>query len=151
MKKFTLAFMAILLVLVMVAPQDADARGRGGFKSPVGSYKNTPANKDSNVSQTTPTSKSPGATTGTGAANRGFFSGGSFAKGLLVGGLAGMLFGGLFGGMGFLGDILGLLVNIGGIIIVIFLAARLFNYFTQRSNRYQATNPRNPDEERYRS
>lgn len=150
MKKFTLALMAILLVLVMVAPQDADARGRGGYKSPVGGFKNTPAKKD-NISQTTPTAKTPGATTGAGAANRGFFSGGSFAKGLLVGGLAGMLFGGLFGGMGFLGDILGLLVNIGGIIIVIFLAARLFNYFTQRSNRNQVPNPRKPDEERYRS
>ena len=61
----------------------------------------------------------------------GFFSGG-LMKGLMLGGLAGLLFGGLFGGMGFLGEILGLFINILAIVVIIALIRKIFQFFTKK-------------------
>ena len=60
---------------------------------------------------------------------RGFFSGGGFMRGLMIGGLAGMLFGGLFANMGFMGDILGLFINLIAIFVVIALIRKIFSFF----------------------
>ena len=57
----------------------------------------------------TNTTNRSAATTNT---KRGFFSGGGLMRGLMIGGLAGMLFGGLFANMGFMGNILGLFINL---------------------------------------
>ncbi len=53
-------------------------------------------------------------------------------KGLMLGGLAGMLFGGLFGGMGFLGNLLGLAVNLLAIYAIIAVVVWLFRRFKRR-------------------
>lgn len=63
------------------------------------------------------------------ATKRGFFSGGGFMRGLMIGGLAGMLFGGLFANMGFMGDILGLFINLIAIFVVIALIRKIFSFF----------------------
>lgn len=60
------------------------------------------------------------------------FSGGSFMKGLMIGGLAGMLFGGLFGNMGFFGEILGLLVNLMALFALFMLVVMIFRKFKDR-------------------
>ena len=60
---------------------------------------------------------------------RGFFSGGGFMRGLMIGGLAGMLFGGLFANMGFMGDLLGLFINLIAIFVVIALIRKIFSFF----------------------
>ena len=63
--------------------------------------------------------------------NGGFFSGG-LMKGLMLGGLAGLLFGGLFGGMGFLGEILGLFINVLAIVVIIVLIRKIFQHFKNK-------------------
>lgn len=60
---------------------------------------------------------------------------GGFMKGLMVGGLAGLLFGSLFGNMGFLGSILGLLVNVFAIIVLISLIRGIFTYFKNKKKK----------------
>lgn len=116
-------FIALLTIAVFFSfnPMDADAK-RGGFKSPKGSYQQTPSKSTDNVTKTEP-AKSGTTTGGTGAAtgNRGFFSGGSLMKGLMIGGFAGLLFGGFFGAMGGFGEFLGLLFNI----LIIYMLFRI--------------------------
>ena len=50
-------------------------------------------------------------------------------RGLMIGGLAGMLFGGLFANMGFMGNILGLFVNLIAIFVVIALIRKIYTMF----------------------
>ena len=50
----------------------------------------------------------------------------------MLGGLAGLLFGGLFGSMGFLGEILGLFINILAIVVIIALIRKIFQFFTKK-------------------
>ena len=136
-KKFVAVFMAFTLLFVLVN-QTADAKPRRSIKSPKQSYTQTPKT-DNNVSQTNPGTKT-GTTTGTAGktttANRGFFSGGSFMKGLMIGGIAGLLFGGLFSNMGFFGDLIGLFMNIIAIIALIALVRFAIRYFRDRRHSY---------------
>ncbi|QHW34469.1 hypothetical protein GZH47_29200 [Paenibacillus rhizovicinus] len=138
MKKGILVFMAFALFFVFSAGA-ADARPRGGkISSPKKSFTSTPSKPADNVNKSTSggtgTTKSGTAATTT---KRGFFGGGSFMKGLMIGGLAGMMFGGLFGNMGFLGNIFGLLVNVLAIYVVIALVLGIVRYF----RRNKPTNP----------
>lgn len=61
---------------------------------------------------------------------------------MMVGGLAGLLFGGLFGGMGFLGELLGLAVNLIAIYLIVMVAVALFRRF-RKPQVYQG--PRHDD------
>ncbi|UZM99152.1 hypothetical protein OL548_01115 [Lysinibacillus sp. MHQ-1] len=49
-------------------------------------------------------------------------------KGLMLGGLAGLLFGSLFSGMGLLGNILGLLINVAAIAVIVMLVVKNYEY-----------------------
>ena len=80
-------------------------------------FSNFQQNKKSNTTNNATTTK------------RGFFSGGGFMRGLMIGGLAGMLFGGLFANMGFMGDLLGLFINLIAIFVVIALIRKIFSFF----------------------
>ncbi|MUG45077.1 hypothetical protein [Paenibacillus woosongensis] len=141
-KKMTALVMVFTLLFAFASADFADARRGGGFKSGPRSYTTTPK-KSSNVnkSDSNTTNKStatPGATN-----NRtGFFGGGSFMKGMMVGGLAGLLFGGLFGGMGFFGELLGLAVNLIAIYLIVMVAVALFRRF-KKPQVYQG--PRHDD------
>ncbi|QHT61761.1 hypothetical protein GXP70_18440 [Paenibacillus lycopersici] len=146
MKKGILVFMAFALFFVFSAGA-ADARPRGGkISSPKKSFTTTPSKPADNVNKSTSggtgTTKSGTAKSGTTTPQRGFFSGGSFMKGLMIGGLAGMLFGGLFGNMGFLGNIFGMLINILAIYVVITLIMGIVRYFRTRNR------PTHPDNRR---
>lgn len=57
---------------------------------------------------------------------------GGFMQGLLYGGLAGLLFGSLFAGMGGLGAILGLLVNILAIYAIFMVIRKAFEFFKNK-------------------
>lgn len=138
MKKFLSVFIAIALVFsVTAAPTVIDAAKRGGFSSGVKKYNTTP-NKSSNSTNSTNQSnsnmnsstKTPNNTATT--QNRGFFSGGSLMKGLMIGGLAGMLFGGMFANMGFLGNVLGLLINVAAIFVIIMLVSAIVRKIRNR-------------------
>jgi predicted lipid-binding transport protein (Tim44 family) len=56
-------------------------------------------------------------------------------KGLMLGGLAGLLFGSLFANMGFLGSILGLLINVMAIFILISVIRGIFVYFKEKKKK----------------
>lgn len=153
MKKFLLVFMSCFLFLAVVSPDLADARRGGGYKSNMGSFKkqdtttNRTQNNQSNVNRndTSNSSNTSARNTATANQNRGFFSGGSLMKGLMIGGLAGMLFGGLFAGMGFMGEILGLLVNLAAMFVIIFLIFAVVRWIFNRSDRRRAnTNRHDP-------
>lgn len=134
MKKLMLVMMALTLCIAFVTPDSADAR-RGGFKSGPRSY--NPAPKKSTTTDNVRKSETPTGTNKAGATTRtntgrGFFSGGSFLKGMMIGGLAGMLFGGMFAGMGFLGNILGLAINLLAIYVIVAICISLYRRFTKR-------------------
>jgi predicted lipid-binding transport protein (Tim44 family) len=107
-KKALLLLSLFAFTIAVTIPVDsADARPRsfsGGKKS----FSNTPSKSQSGVSSSSTTNKSS-STSGT-STNRGLFGGGSFMKGMMIGGLAGMLFGGMFGSGAF-GNMMGFLLN----------------------------------------
>ncbi|MBP1990348.1 hypothetical protein [Paenibacillus eucommiae] len=131
MKKLLLVLMSCLVFFALTSPASVEAKRSGGYKSPTGSFKQQP--KTSNSTNLTKKDTNTSSTTGTAStANRGFFSGGGLMKGLLIGGIAGMLFGGLFGGMGFLGNVLGFMVNMLAIFVLIMVIRRIVIYFKDR-------------------
>ncbi|MBB6669135.1 hypothetical protein [Cohnella nanjingensis] len=131
LKKLLLVFSLFAFTVTIAMPADVSDAARKSFSSGKKSFTKTPSKAQDNVSKsTTGTNKSTnGATT---TPNRGFMSGGSFMKGMMIGGLAGMLFGGMFGGMGFFGDILGLLVNLAAIFLLVTVIMAIVNSFKRR-------------------
>ncbi|MFD0711633.1 hypothetical protein [Paenibacillus sp. GCM10027626] len=138
MKKGLLLFMAFTLFFAFSVGA-ADARPRGGLKSPKQSFTKTPSKPADNAKQS-----NPGTGTKSPAANqqRGFNSGGGFLKGMMIGGLAGMLFGSMFAGMGFMGDMLGLIVNLFAIFLLIVAIRGIFMYFKNRRKPYEPNDRR---------
>lgn len=143
MKKWMLVFMAATLFFAVSLPATVDAAPKrgGSYSSPKKSVTPTaPKNQDGATQNNSgSTTQNPGATTTTPAPGAktggGFFSGGGFMKGMLIGGLAGMLFGGLFGNMGFLGNILGFLINVAAIVALIMLVRWVYVYFRDKNSR----------------
>ncbi|GGG88860.1 hypothetical protein [Paenibacillus radicis (ex Gao et al. 2016)] len=143
MKKGLVLMLAMTLFLTLGFGQVADAAkrgGGGGMKSPKQSFTQTPKKTDqgSGVSQSNPGTKTGGAA-GAGAATKSSGFGGSFMKGMLVGGLAGMLFGGMFG-TGAFGQMLGFLVNLLAIAAIIMVIVAAFKYIRNK----RTPNPRGP-------
>lgn len=135
MKKGLIVMLALSLALTLSHPS-ADARPRRGIKSPRQSYTETPKKRENTERANTGTNT--GAATGA-AAKRGFWSGGTFFRGLMVGGLAGLLFGGLLSGWGAFGSLIGLLINAAAIFAIIMLVRAVYVRFR---------NNRRPDERR---
>ncbi|MCK9862562.1 hypothetical protein [Paenibacillus sp. ATY16] len=135
MKKGLLVIMAFALFLTFGLGQADAAKRGGGFKSPKQSYTQTPK-KQANVQESNSGTKAGATTNKTGAAttNKGFFSGGGFMKGMLIGGLAGMLFGGLLGNMGGMGQFFGLLINLIAIFVLVRIVISLFRMFKKKNN-----------------
>ncbi|MGM0880368.1 MAG: hypothetical protein ACQEXQ_04925 [Bacillota bacterium] len=137
MKKGFMVMMALALFFTLGFGQYADAKPRGGMKSPKQSFTQTPKKTD-NVSQTNSGTKA-GTTTGT--TKPGFFSGGGLMKGLMIGGLAGLLFGSMFSGLGAFGNILGLMINLLAIFAIIMLIRVAFVYLRSKRNPPDARRP----------
>lgn len=153
--RWVIALAAIATALVLVAA-DANARIGGGFSSGSRGVRTFSAPAPTRTAPTTaaPIQRSitqPGTASTAGAATRpGLLGGGLFGGGLLGGlaagfigaGLFGMLFGhGMFGGMGGFASILGLLLQIGLVVIV---ARLLFAWWQRRSSpqtAYAAAHP----------
>lgn len=131
-KKALLIFSLFAFTVAVTIPVDsADAKPRS-FSSGKKSFTKTPSKSDSGVSQSSTSNKSS-ATSGTSATqNRGFFSGGSFMKGMMIGGLAGMLFGGMFGGMGALGNFFGLIINVLALFVLFAVFRAIYDRFKNR-------------------
>jgi len=132
-KKWIMIVMAFTFIFAVTVPADnADARrgGGGGFRSGTKNFTNTPNKSTTSDNYKKSTNTSNASTSA--PQKRGFFSGGGFFKGLMIGGLAGMLFGGLFGNMGFFGNILGLLINLLAIYVIIALVVAAVRAFKNR-------------------
>ncbi|OPA74716.1 hypothetical protein BVG16_23470 [Paenibacillus selenitireducens] len=129
MRKFVLVMMAFFLVMFVVTPSAIDAKPRGGFKSGTKSFNSTTPKSKVNQSNSG-TSKSTGTTNNT-TGKKGFFGGGSFLGGMMMGGLAGMMFGSMLGS-GFMGNMLGLLINVAAIFILFAVIRSLYTYFVNR-------------------
>ncbi|MBY0010139.1 hypothetical protein [Paenibacillus typhae] len=134
MKRVMMIVMAFTLFFAVTAPDFADARRGGGFKSGSRGFTTTPKKSTTdNVRKSDSTTGTTAGTAGTaGTAKRGFFSGGSLMKGMMIGGLAGFLFGSMFAGMGAFGNILGFLVNMLAIYLVVVL---VMSFFRRRRER----------------
>lgn len=141
MKKLMLTLMAFTVLFTFTVSEYADARPRGGFSSGKRSFTNTPkkAPENSNVSRTDSGTKS-GTSNTANTAHRGFFGGGSFMKGMMIGGLAGLLFGGIFGGMGVLGDLLGLIINVMAIYFLFIIIRSVVQSFIDRKKTNDSRN-----------
>ncbi len=96
--------------------------GKKSFNSNSGSNKN-----NSSIFNQKKSTTSNAKTTKTNSFNKG-----SFAKSMLLGGVAGLLFGSLLANMGMMGSVLGLLVNVLVIILIIGLIKRIF--FSRNNN-----------------
>jgi hypothetical protein len=142
--------LTVFTVFFVAVADDADAR-RGRFVAPKKSYTEQPkkaqdnaANVNRSDSGTTAGQKSGANTTGgagTAGTQRGLFGGGSFMKGLMVGGLAGLLFGSLFAGMGFLGELLGLMINVLAIYFLFVIVRNVYRYFRDRKPPRESRRP----------
>ena len=131
-KRLLMVMMAFTLVFSTLAiPDHADARRGGGFKSGTKSYQSNPSRSNNSTNSNTK-STTANNSANTAAKKPGFFGGGSLMKGLMIGGLAGMLFGGLFGNMGFLGDILGLAINLLAIYVIVMLGVGIYRSIKKR-------------------
>ena len=147
--RLLIALAAIATALVLVAA-DAHARAGGGFS---GGSRGTRTFSAPPATQTAPNAATPiqrtltqpgkPGTVGQTAARPGLFGGGllgGLAAGFLGAGLFGLLFGhGMFGGMGGFASILGLMLQIGLVVIV---ARLLFAWWQRRSQpAYAAAHP----------
>lgn len=152
-KRIFMVMMAFTLIFSTLAiPDHADAR-RGGFKSGTKSYQSNPSRSNTNNSTNSTTSNSKNNATNNSASTAtkkpGFFGGGSLMKGLMIGGLAGMLFGGLFGNMGFLGDILGLAINLLAVYVIVMLGVGIYRSIKKRRLENERSNSNNGGNGRY--
>src|SRR6201747_1763333 len=142
-----IAVVLSLALPVMLAISAADARVGGGgssgsrgtrtFSAPPSTSTAPNAAQPFNRTMTQPGSPGMGAAGAAGAAKGGFFNRpgmgmlGGLAAGFLGAGLLGMLFGGgMFGGLGGLSSIIGLILQIGLIIIVV---RRAMNWWQRRN------------------
>ncbi|EOS57810.1 hypothetical protein [Paenibacillus barengoltzii] len=131
LKKMMLLMMVFTVFFTFTAPDFADARRGGGFKSGPRSYNPTPKKPSQSEYQNTTGNRNK-TQAGTPTTNRGFFSGGSFMRGMMIGGLAGLLFGGIFSSMGFFGNLLGLAVNLLAIYVIVVAVAALYRRFKKQ-------------------
>ncbi|BBI33617.1 hypothetical protein [Cohnella abietis] len=138
LKKVLLVLSLFVFTIAVTVPADgADARPRS-FSSGKKSFNKTPPKAQDGVSKSSTTNKS----SATGAASKpGFFGGGSFMKGMMIGGLAGLMFGGMFGS-GFFGNMMGMLINVLAIVALIAVIMAVFNAFKRR----RQTQPQNPND-----
>lgn len=141
-KKALLLLSLLAFTVVVSVPADQADAARKSFSSGKRSYSHTPSKSTDSVSKTTTGTRSSTGTAAGSTTQRGFFSGGSLMKGLMIGGIAGLLFGSVFSGMGGFGNFLGLIVNVLAIIVLISIIRAVFNSF--RRNRDQ----RRPDDSR---
>jgi len=126
-KKLLLVFSLLAFTAAVTVPLDsADAARKGGFSSGKKSFTQTPKKSQDNVSNSTSGTGGTKTGTATQTTQRGFFSGGSLMKGLMIGGIAGLLFGSMFSGLGGFGEFLGLIVNVLAIIALIAIVRAVF-------------------------
>lgn len=110
--------------------------GKKGFSGNNGATKNRMTNDDAStngsVNKATTNKNDNNTSTST---KKGGFSSGGLMKGLMIGGLAGLLFGSLFADMGLLGNLLGLVINLGAILLIAYLIIKIYFMIKRKSEK----------------
>ncbi len=144
MKKLSAILLAFTLVFSSVGTtllfnDDAQTAEAKGYKSGKKSF-NTNNNNFSNIQKknndaTNSAKQNNGTTTKKDTTNTTKSNKGGLMKGLMLGGLAGLLFGSLFGGMGMLGNILGLFINVIAIAAIVFFLVKIYQLIKRRKDK----------------
>ena len=143
MKKLSAIMLAFALVFSSVGTtlffaNDAQSVEAKSYKSGKKGFSNNNNNtniQNNNNDATNPTTakQNNGTTTKKDNTNTASNKGG-LMKGLMLGGLAGLLFGSLFAGMGMLGNILGLLINVAAIAAIVFFLVKIYQIIKRKKD-----------------
>lgn len=140
-KKALLVFSLFAFTLAISIPTDSvDAKPRS-FSSGKKSFNKTPAQSGDGVQSSTTSNKSSSTAASGTSTNRGFFSGGSLMKGMMIGGLAGLMFGSMFG-TGFFGNMMGLLVNVLALFVLFMVFRAIYDAIKRRRQQHNPNNHR---------
>ncbi|MGN7478247.1 hypothetical protein ACTHOQ_10340 [Solibacillus silvestris] len=145
MKKLSAVLLAFALVFSSVGTslffandaQTVEAKSyKSGKKGFSGNNNNTNIQKNNNDATNPTTAKqNNGTTTKKDNTNKASSNKGGLMKGLMLGGLAGLLFGSLFAGMGMLGNILGLLINVAAIAAIVFFLVKIYQLIKRKKEK----------------
>lgn len=144
MKKLSAVLLAFTLVFSSVGTtilfaNDADTVEAKGYKSGKKGFNsnnnNTNIQKNNNDATNPTTTKQNNNTTKKNDSNTASTNKGGLMKGLMLGGLAGLLFGSLFAGMGMLGNILGLLINVAAIAAIVFFLVKIYQLIKRKKDK----------------
>ncbi|MCO7126821.1 hypothetical protein NIE88_13700 [Sporolactobacillus shoreicorticis] len=132
MKKIMAAFLALALIFTpagdFVFHSSDQLVSAKGYRSGVKSFQSNRGTGTTSFFKSN-RSRSQNTRTGTSARN---FTGGSFMRGMIFGGLSGLLFGSLFSHLGGFGMMAGFLINLIAILVVISLIRYIITSFSRR-------------------
>ena len=142
MKKLSAVLLAFALVFSSVGTtilfaNDAESVEAKGYKSGKKGFNSNNNNSNiqkSNNDATNPTTTKQNNNT-TKKNDSASSNKGGLMKGLMLGGLAGLLFGSLFAGMGMLGNILGLLINVAAIAAIVFFLVKIYQLIKRKKDK----------------
>lgn len=134
---FTLVFSSVgTTILFANDAQSVEAKGyKSGKKGFNSNNNNTNIQKNNNDATNPTTTKQNNNTTKKNDSNTASPNKGGLMKGLMLGGLAGLLFGSLFAGMGMLGNILGLLINVAAIAAIVFFLVKIYQLIKRKKDK----------------
>ena len=143
MKKLSAILLAFALVFSSVGStilfaNDAQTVEAKSYKSGKKGFSNN-NNNNSNIQKnnndaTNPAAKQNNGTTTKKDNTNTASNKGGLMKGLMLGGLDGLLFGSLFAGMGMLGNILGLLINVAAIAAIVFFLVKIYQLIKRKKD-----------------
>lgn len=145
MKKLSAVLLAFALIFSSVGStllfaNDAQTVEAKSYKSGKKGFSNN--NNSSNIQKNndaTTTKQNNSTTTKQNDTKAASSNKGGLMKGLMLGGLAGLLFGSLFSGMGVLGSILGLLVNVAAIGAIVFFLVKIYQLIKRKKEHKEVT------------
>lgn len=139
-KKLLAACLVLTLIFTPVGDfifhqNDNEVSAKGGYRSGIKSFNSTKTNNSGSLFGNKQQQRTT--TNGTAATSQRNFTGGSFMRGMIFGGLSGFLFGSLLSQLGGFGMMAGLLINILAVVAIIALIRYLIGSFTNRSKKRQ--------------
>lgn len=134
---FTLVFSSVgTTILFANDAQSVEAKGyKSGKKGFNSNNNNTNIQKNNNDATNPTTTNQNNNTTKKNDSTTASTNKGGLMKGLMLGGLAGLLFGSLFAGMGMLGNILGLLINVAAIAAIVFFLVKIYQLIKRKKDK----------------
>lgn len=133
---FTLVFSSVGTTILFANDADTvEAKGYKSGKKGFNNNNNSNFQKKNNDATNPTTTKQNNNSTKKNDSNTASTNKGGLMKGLMLGGLAGLLFGSLFAGMGMLGNILGLLINVAAIAAIVFFLVKIFQLIKRKKDK----------------